>query len=45
MHIARVFLMGIGIAAVVAFFAVTSQTRALRDDIGIAHSSRDEDQP
>jgi len=45
MHTAGVFLVGIGIAAVVALFAASKQSDGLRDDVVIAHSSRDEDQP
>jgi hypothetical protein len=45
MHTAGVFLIGVGIAAVIALFAASRQSGALRDDVVIAHSSRDEDQP
>ena len=43
MHIAGVFLVGIGVAAIVAIFAASKQSRSLRDDIVISHSSRDDD--
>jgi hypothetical protein len=43
MHIAGAFLVGIGIAAVVAIFAASKQSRSLGDDIVISHSSRDDD--
>jgi len=43
MHIAGVFLLGIGIAAVVAIFAASKQSRSLRDDIVISHSAPDDD--
>jgi hypothetical protein len=44
MHIAGVFLVGIGVAAVVAIFAASKQSRSVRDDIVISHSLRDDDQ-
>ena len=43
MHIAGVFLVGIGIAAAVAIFAASKQSRSLRDDIVVSYSSRDDD--
>jgi len=42
MHIA-VFLLGIGIAVVVAFFGVFKNSRSLEDDIIISHSAQDDD--
>ena len=43
MHIAQVFLVGIGIAALVAIFAAYKQSHSLKDDIVISHSAPDDD--
>ena len=43
MHIAALFLVGIGIAAVVAIFGASKPSHSLKDDIVISHSSRDND--
>jgi hypothetical protein len=43
MHIAGVFLVGIGVAVVVAIFAASKQSHSLRDEIVISQSSRDKD--
>jgi hypothetical protein len=45
MHTAGVFLVGIAIAAVIAILVVSKQSDALRDEIVVAHASRDKDQP
>jgi hypothetical protein len=44
MHIAGVFLVGISVAALIAIFAVSAQSRALMDEVIPEHSSRDDDQ-
>jgi hypothetical protein len=44
MHIAGIFLVGIGIAALIAVFAVSNRSRALMDEVITEHSSRDDDQ-
>jgi hypothetical protein len=36
---------GIAIAAVIAILVVSKQSDALRDEIVVAHASRDKDQP
>ena len=43
MHIAGVFLVGLGIAALIAIFAVSNQSRALMDEVMTEHSARDDD--
>jgi hypothetical protein len=43
MHIAGVFLIGLGIAALIAVFAVSNQSRAMRDEVMTGYSSRDDD--
>jgi hypothetical protein len=43
MHIAEAFLVGIGIALVVAIFGASKQSHSVRDEIVISHSSRDDD--
>jgi hypothetical protein len=43
MHIAGVFLIGLGIAALIAIFAVSNQARALMDEVITEHPSRDDD--
>ncbi len=35
--------MGIGVAAVIAIFAASIQSRSLKDEIVISHSSHDDD--
>jgi len=42
MHIAGLFMVGIGIAAVVAIFAASKQSSSLRDDTLVSHSSRED---
>jgi hypothetical protein len=44
MHIAGVFLVGIAIAALIAIFALSDQSRALMDEVITEHSSRDDEQ-
>jgi hypothetical protein len=44
MHTAGFFLVGIGIAAVIAVFAASKQADALIDDV-LSQPSRDEGQP
>jgi len=43
MHIAVVFLVGIGIAAAVAVFAASKQSHSVKNDIVISHSAPDDD--
>jgi hypothetical protein len=43
MHIAGVFLVGLGIAALIAVFAVSNQSRALIDEVIGEQSAHDDD--
>jgi hypothetical protein len=43
MYVAWAFLLGIGIAVVVAFFGAFKNSRSLKDDIVISHSAQDDD--
>jgi Tfp pilus assembly protein FimT len=44
MHIAGIFLIGMAIAALIAIFAVSNQSRSLMDEVITEHSSRKDDQ-
>jgi protein-S-isoprenylcysteine O-methyltransferase Ste14 len=43
MYIGWAFLLGIGIAVVVALFGVFKNSRSLKDNIVISHSAQDDD--